>query len=264
MLVEPRLGVGGIVHSSPQGVRLTGLAAAFVAPEIAEFRSSRGVARTDPRRGCGHEVTVFACHPIVDAVVIFWLTDRVDPITAAQAELDRAKGTLKQAVLRARAEGRTWADIGKTLGMTRQAAFKRFGQASNPATGEPITGALMSIQQLHTLTERVFQLLSSGDYASLEELLHADVRSELPEPLVMDTWSRVLAEVGALERLSDTHVVLPGGDRIEDDDEILGTVVGVTTLDCEAGEVMGRVAIDNALRVVGLLLVAPDHQPLPF
>lgn len=188
----------------------------------------------------------------------------MDPIVAAQAELERSKQNLKQAVHEARANGRTWAEIGEALGMTRQAAFKRFGHATNPANGEPITGGHMSIEQVRALTERVFQLISCGDYARLEELLHPDVRSELPESLVMDTWSRVLAEIGALETQVDIHVVLPGGDRIEEHEEILGTVVGVTTLNCEAGEIMGRVAVDNALRVVGLLIVAPDHQPLPF
>jgi len=188
----------------------------------------------------------------------------VDEIVAAQAELERSKRSLKQAVQEARANGRTWADIGQALGMTRQAAFKRFGHATNPADGEPISGGDMSIDQVRTLTEQVFQLISSGDYASLEELLHPDVRSELSEGLVMDTWSRVLAEVGALETQVDIHVALPGGDRLEEDEELLGTVVGVTTLNCEAGEVMGRVAVDHELRVVGLLLVSSDHQSLPF
>lgn len=91
-----------------------------------------------------------------------------------------------------------------------------------------------------------------------------DVRSELPETLVMGTWSRVPADVGALESTTGTHVVLPGGDRIEDGEEVLGTVVGVTTLSCEAGELRGRVAVDEALRVVGLLVVAPDQHPLRF
>ncbi len=188
----------------------------------------------------------------------------MDPIVAAQAELDRSKQHLKEAVRDARAAGRTWADIGHVLGMTRQAAFKRFGHATNPVTEEPIPGAHMSIDQVRTLTERVFVLISSGDYPRLEELLHPDVRSELSETLVMDTWSRVLADVGALEQQTDIHVALPAGERIEDDEEMLGTVVGVTTLNCEAGHVMGRVAVDEALRVVGLLVVSPDHQPLPF
>jgi hypothetical protein len=188
----------------------------------------------------------------------------MDPIAAAQAEVDRARDALRRAVRQARSDGRTWADIGETLGMTRQAAYKRFGQTTHPVTGAPTTGALVSVQQTHALTEQVFGLISSGDYAGLEQLLHADVRAELSESLVMGTWSRVLAEVGALERMADTHVVLPGGERIEDDEEVLGTVVGVTTLHCEAGELMGRVAVDDAQRVVGLLIVPPGQQSLPF
>ncbi len=188
----------------------------------------------------------------------------MDPVIAAQSEIDRARNKLKQAVLQARAEGRTWADIGETLGMTRQAAFKRFGQAMNPVTQELITGAVMSLEEICQLTERVFSLISSGDYPALAELLHPDVRQELSEALIMETWARVLSEVGTLEKFDNTHVVFPGGEPIEEDESILGTVVGVTTLNCEAGEVMGRVAVDNELRVVGLLLVDPSHQPLPF
>ena len=188
----------------------------------------------------------------------------MDRIVEAHAELERAKQNLRLAVHEARAEGRTWADIGRTLGMTRQAAFKRFGHAVHPVTGRAITGARMSVEQVKNLTERVFQLISTGDYAGLEPLLHPDVRSELPEALVMDTWTRVLSEVGSLETQSDTHVVISPDEKVEDDEQLLGTVVGVTTLNCEAGELMGRVAVDDQLRVVGLLIVPTDHAPLPF
>lgn len=188
----------------------------------------------------------------------------MDQIVEAQAELERAKQNLRLAVHEARAAGRTWADIGRTLGMTRQAAFKRFGQPIHPVTGHEITGARMSVEQVTNLTERVFRLISSGDYAGLEPLLHPDVRSELSEDLIMDTWGRVLSEVGSLETQSDTHVVISPDERIEEDEQLLGIVVGVTTLNCEAGELMGRVAVDDQLRIVGLLIVPTDHAPLPF
>ena len=94
--------------------------------------------------------------------------------------------------------------------------------------------------------------------------MHPDVRSELPESLIADTWARVLGEVGAKESYADTHVVMPAGERIDEDEQLLGTVVGVTTLRCEAGELMGRVAVDDQRRVVGLLMVPLDHGPLPF
>lgn len=188
----------------------------------------------------------------------------MDEIEEAQASLEQAKEQLKAAVQKARREGRTWAEVGAALGMTRQAAFKRFGDATNPADGRKITGALMSIETIRTLTEQVFDHISSGDYANLAELMHPTTRQELPESLVSETWAMVLAEVGEKQSYSDTHVVLPAGERIEEDEHLLGTVVGVTTLNCEAGEMMGRVAVDDQQQVVGLLLVSPDHSPLPF
>lgn len=188
----------------------------------------------------------------------------MDEIEEAQASLEQAKEQLKAAVQKARHQGRTWAEVGAALGMTRQAAFKRFGEATNPADGRKITGAPMSVEKIRSITEQVFDHISSGDYASLEELMHPSTRQELPESLVSETWARVLAEVGEKQSYSDTHVVLPAGERIEEDEQLLGTVVGVTTLNCEAGEMMGRVAVDDQQRVVGLLLVSPDHSPLPF
>lgn len=122
----------------------------------------------------------------------------------------------------------------------------------------------MSIAAIQTFTEQVFDHISAGDYASLERMMHPDVRSELPESLISETWARVLSEIGQKESFSDTHVALPAGERLTEDEQVLGTVVGVTTLNCEAGEVMGRVAVDDQQRVVGILIVPLDHAPLPF
>lgn len=185
-------------------------------------------------------------------------------IQRAQRALEDAKTNLKTTVQRARSEGHTWAEIGAALNMTRQAAFKRFGEVTNPATGETIKGALMSIDQITALTERVFRLISEGKYDEVEPLIHPDARQELTSSLIAETWARVLAEVGALDSFSDTHVALPAGERLLEDAHITGTVVGVTIMQCEAGEVMGRVAVDEQMRIVGLLLVNPDHAPLPF
>lgn len=188
----------------------------------------------------------------------------MDEIATAQAALDAAKDALRRAVQEGRRSGRTWADIGATLGMSRQAAFKRFGDVTDPADGRQLRGTRMSTARITAITEQVFDDIAAGDYAALEARLHPDVRSELSEQLISETWARVLAEVGAKESYADTHVVLPAGERIEDDEHVLGTVVGVTTLQCEAGELMGRVAVDEQQRVVGLLILPPDHQPLPF
>ena len=122
----------------------------------------------------------------------------------------------------------------------------------------------MSIEKIRNLTEQVFDHISNGEYERIESLLHPDVRQELTPSLIAETWQRVLGEVGKKESFSDTHVVMPAGERIDEDERVLGTVVGVTTVNCEAGEVMGRVAVDEQSRIVGLLIVSPDQSPLPF
>lgn len=182
----------------------------------------------------------------------------------AQENIEQARAQLAVAVRQARAAGRTWADIGAVLGISRQAAFKRFGEVINPADGRLITGVPVSMTAIQNLTERVFDLIAAANYAELEALLHPDVRGELNAQTIGEVWAGVLTEVGAKESYADTHVVLPAGERIDNDAQILGVVVGVTTLRHEAGEVMGRVAVDEQRRIVGLLIVAPDAASLPF
>ena len=176
----------------------------------------------------------------------------MDDLKLAQDSLEQARAHLRDAVREARRQGRTWADIGDALGMTRQAAFKRFGETTNPASGRTKTGATVSLDEIRRLTEQVFDHISAGDYDSLVPLLHPDVQSELSEPRITETWARAPGEVGTKPSYGHT------------DEPVLGTVVGVTTLHCEAGEVIGRVAVDDERRVVGLLIVPVDHGPLPF
>ena len=47
-----------------------------------------------------------------------------------------AEHELEDAVAQARAAGHSWAEVGKALNVSRQAAFKRFGTVRNPFTGE--------------------------------------------------------------------------------------------------------------------------------
>lgn len=49
-------------------------------------------------------------------------------VTTRSQELAPARRNLADAVERARAAGATWAEIGSALGITRQAAYQRFGR----------------------------------------------------------------------------------------------------------------------------------------
>lgn len=186
----------------------------------------------------------------------------MNDIRKAAETLQAARGQLEAAVLAGRAQGQTWAEIGETLGMTRQAAYKRFGTPTDPRTGERI--AKRGVADVVELTERVFRLIAAADYAQLARLMHPSTALELSSDVIASTWQSVLTEVGELSELQETHVELPGGVVVETDEQVLGTVIGATVLECEAGQLLGRVAFSDEAKVVGLLIVPLDHGPLPF
>ena len=61
-----------------------------------------------------------------------WPTVERSPATRALMDagfvLEFVEGVIPQLVLNARSDGETWAQIGESLGMTRQAAQQRFGR----------------------------------------------------------------------------------------------------------------------------------------
>ncbi len=183
----------------------------------------------------------------------------LDPVAEAAARLEVARRDLQQAVDGARAEGASWADVGRTLGISRQAAFKRFGRPRDPRNGAPMT--TRSLDHVPDLTEEVFLRIAAGDYAAVRRRMPDEVAAQLTEEAVMGTWTRVVGSVGELEGFSGTTVDLGDGST---DHESFGVVVGDTTLRHEAGELRGRVALDEHDRVVGLLVVPLGTTDLPF
>jgi hypothetical protein len=188
--------------------------------------------------------------------------DGVDDVAAARERLDRARVDLQAAVDRARAQGRTWAQLGTTLGISRQAAFKRFGSARDPRTGDTMEKS--TARDVLELTERVFRLIDAGDYDALRPLMTDDTALVLTRDLVLDTWARAVADTGNLVECRHTAVELPDGTPVEAGEPILGSVIGHTVLECEAGRWFGRVALDPDRRVVGILVIPPDHGDVPF
>lgn len=53
--------------------------------------------------------------------------DRLSVVADAAAAFDGARDALHRAVREALDDGATWSDIGAVLGVSRQAAFQRFG-----------------------------------------------------------------------------------------------------------------------------------------
>lgn len=194
----------------------------------------------------------------------------MDQLRRALQGVREAERSLEAAVAAERAIGKSWADIGSRLGVTRQAAFKRFGKVSNTLTGETMTAR--SIDHLKKSAEKFFTYVSKGEEELAMGMIHPAVRKELPWETIAATWNGCLTEFGALEGFSDTYVTFPGGlSPVETPGamgvgKMLGVAVVVTTLNQEAGELMGRVAFDTDDAVVGILYLPADAtaETLPF
>lgn len=166
---------------------------------------------------------------------------------AAEAQRD-----LHLAVEEARVAGHSWAAIGHALGVTRQAAFKRFGTPRDPRTGDTMTPAPLRTGELLAAAERLWHRLDAGDYDAVREQMTDEVAAVLTREAVLGTWAQVVAETGNLEQCRDPRVELPDGSPVADGDPVLGVLVAHAELVCEAGSWVGRVALDGERRVVGL------------
>ncbi|NEK85089.1 hypothetical protein GCU60_04830 [Blastococcus saxobsidens] len=187
----------------------------------------------------------------------------LDDVAIAQQRLEQARADLQAAVARAHASGHTWSELGRVLGITRQAAFKRFGSPRDPRTGGTMRPATTT-DDVAALTERVFRLVDAGDHDTLRTLMTEETAAVLTADLVLGTWARAVADTGNLMGCRGTGVELLDGTPVEAGETVLGSLVGHTVLECEAGHWLGRVALDPERRIVGLLVVPPDHGELPF
>ena len=181
-------------------------------------------------------------------------------LLAAEQRLHAARIGVQQAVDEARGAGFTWQQVGEVLGMSRQAAFKRFGRPEF----ETRTMTLGTGGDVLADTEAVFDLLAQAEWQTLREWMTPAAARELTEDRLRDTWVAALQESGNLIECRRTRVELPDGTPISADEELLGIRVGVTELHCEAGEWVGRVAWTPERQVAGLLVVPPGSGPWQF
>lgn len=180
----------------------------------------------------------------------------------ARDRADDARTRLHAAVAAAREAGHTWAEIGDLLGITRQAAFKRFGTPVDPRSGQPMTPRVLTA--LRGLTGEVFTALDADDIDRVQALMTPATARALDRKTLQQTWAAVLAETGRLQSVGRVALVEPDGAELTEDDRALGMVVARTTLHCEAGEWHARVAFDQDDLIIGLLVVPTERADLPF
>jgi hypothetical protein len=152
---------------------------------------------------------------------------------------------LQASVERARAAGRTWQEIGDVLGVTRQAAFQRFGRPVDPRTGQLMSHAVLADAGARATAVLIDWI--EARYDRVVACFDARMTERLPPEALAAAWARVIGTVGAYERMGEP-LVRQVGDY----------TVAEIPLSFEAAEMKGRVVYNRSGQVSGLFVIKPD------
>ncbi|MEV0092481.1 hypothetical protein [Streptomyces sp. NPDC050738] len=172
----------------------------------------------------------------------------LDLVRRAQDVDALAEQVLKLCVQQARDAGHTWQEVGDLLGVTRQAAFQRFGKPIDPRTGEPMDKTV----HITDAAERAIRLVTDileDRMADARPSFNAEVLAAFTDEVRGNTLASVTGLVGAYEGFGEGE---PFVRRIGDH-----TVVDVP-LRYEAGAMKARVAFDADEKVAGFFILAPE------
>ncbi|MFE7859294.1 DUF3887 domain-containing protein [Streptomyces sp. NPDC057403] len=164
-------------------------------------------------------------------------------------EVDHVAGqVLKLCVQQARDAGHTWQEIGDLLGVTRQAAFQRFGKPTDPRTGEPMDKTVTMTDAAERARAIVTDVLE-GRMDRARPSFNAEVLKAFTDEVRADGLATVTGLVGAFEGFGEGE---PFVRRIGDH-----TVVDIP-LCYEAGDMKARVAFDTDEKAAGIFILAPE------
>ncbi len=169
-------------------------------------------------------------------------------VRRAQDLDDLAGQVLKLCVQQSRDAGHTWQEIGNLLGVTRQAAFQRFGKPIDPRTGEPMDKAV----RMDDAAERAITVVTAVLEGRMDEArrsFNAQVTAAFTDEVRGSGLATVAGLVGAFEGFGEGE---PFVRRIGDQ-----TVVDIP-LRYEAGDMKARVAFDADEKVAGIFILTPD------
>ncbi|MFI0820801.1 DUF3887 domain-containing protein [Streptomyces sp. NPDC021098] len=169
-------------------------------------------------------------------------------VRRSQSVAGVAEQLLKLCVQQCRDAGHTWQEIGDLLGVTRQAAFQRFGKPIDPRTGEPMDKTVHMTDAAERATKIVTDVLD-GRMDEARQSFNAQVLEAFTDEVRGSGLASITGLVGAFEGFAEGD---PFVRRIGDH-----TVVDIP-LRYEAGDMKARVAFDTDEKVAGLVIVPPD------
>lgn len=156
-----------------------------------------------------------------------------------------ADDVVRAVVHEARRSGATWQVIGDALGVTRQAAFQRYGKPIDPRTGEPMnTTPLPDAADLATAT---IEDLVAGHWSRVTAQFDATMRDGLSEDSLAAAWAQIVGLSGAFEA-HDVPDVARAGDM----------TITNTRLSMEAGDYTARITYRDDRSIAGLFILPGD------
>lgn len=177
------------------------------------------------------------------------VTHALSTARSLQSLADQAMAAL---VTDARARGVTWQAIGDALGISRQAAFQRFGSPIDPRTGTPLTRPSADARAEAIARADLFlDHLTAHDWEAAAGLLGPTIGAQLDAEGLAAAWAQVLALGGDLERRHPAATTALA-------DEV--TVVE-EHLSFEAADLVARLSYDAEQTMVGLWFL-PAEQAL--
>jgi hypothetical protein len=155
---------------------------------------------------------------------------------------------LRLCVRQCRDAGHTWQEIGDLLGVTRQAAFQRFGKPIAPRTGQAMDKTVHMADAAQRATAIVSDVLD-GRMDQARASFNDQVLAAFTDEARGQTLATVAGLVGAFEGYGEGE---PFVRRVGD-----YTVVDIP-MRYEAGDMKARVAFDADEKVAGLFILLPD------
>lgn len=182
---------------------------------------------------------------ILAAPVLRGEDDPIDLVRAAHEVRDQAEALMGAAVQQAREAGRTWQEIGEVLGVSRQAAFQRYGKPIDPRTGEAMNTT--ALPEAEDLARTVIDDLANARWAAVVERFDAIMRDGLSEEGLAEAWVHIVGLAGAYEGHGDTATTRAGDFTTTN-----------TPLNFEAGDFVARITFRDDRTIAGLYLLNPD------
>ncbi|MEL4504074.1 hypothetical protein AAEX63_04450 [Luteococcus sp. H138] len=187
-------------------------------------------------------------------------------IGLAQQALDQAERGLHDAVRAARDAGRTWQEVADVLGVTRQAAFKRFGHPTDHQTGEPLHPR--PAVEVAGLTAQTFRLFVDGELEEVRSRMTQVCARELSRRRISAVHAELLTAYGEATEVAEPSAHTMAGERLPDGVVELGagqrSAVGRVLLRFEADELVGHAVINRDGRIAGLTIRPVELEGWPL